>query len=89
MYTKGEWKVRSGYGFYEVAVDKVWVCQLWSKREEAFTNAEANANLIAQSPRMIELLKRLVTISFDTDDENYEELSPILEDATEIIQTLA
>jgi len=93
-YTKGEWRVRKAPTNHEVIStlaimgesDDGVVADVYS----CYTGlSEANAYLIAKSPRMAELLSRLLTISFSTEDENYEELSPILEEAQEILQTLA
>ena len=96
-YTKGGW------GYCGASPEEGCSCGLiWSVAQDAVVaiairedesgkrpheQMVANAHLIAQSPRMYELLKKLVDISFETDDENYDELRPLLEEANEIIQT--
>ncbi len=54
-YTKGEWKAKRGH----IETNGQWICQLWSKHEEDFDNAEANAFLIA-APDMYEALKAII-----------------------------
>ena len=49
---------------------------------------EANARLIVQAPKMAALLERLLDISFDTEDENYAEVSALLEDAGEVVAAI-
>lgn len=91
-YTKGEWKytrpqVGTASGVICLMVEPHYMpdCgdRTWYNGQVKVM--EANAHLIAASPRMAELLVRLLNISFDTEDENYEELRPILEDANTII----
>ena len=77
MYTKGEWKVKKlpiTGGLVIYANGELIAGGL----------EEANAQLIAKSPKMYELLCRLAEIGFSTDDENYEALQPILDEAREL-----
>lgn len=89
-YTKGEWKVNdTGGNFLWVesnAVEHV-ICMVlqpgWTEIKGAnyqYEEAKTNANLIAASPRMAELLQRLVNDGWS---------ASISEEAKEILQTLA
>lgn len=54
--TPGPWTNEAGM---IVAPDGEVVCQLWSKREEDYENAEANGRLIAAAPDLLEALKAM------------------------------
>lgn len=79
-YTKGEWE-KKGLGIFkknsaENELGLICLCQVDSSVEEAI----ANANLIAVSPRMAQLLERLVKDGWN---------ASISEEARVILQTLA
>ena len=93
-YTKGEWKQTKYEGCRHIRIGAVdsslgYESDVHIAYVDGATETEANANLIAKSPQMAELLVKLLAIGFNTDDENYDELRPILEDARELIYTLA
>ena len=85
-YTKGAWRVGAKYSSTEeypilLGEEAFDLARVYQHNGEQ----EANAQLIAAAPRMYELLSELVEIEFFTDDENYEELRPILDDAREVV----
>ncbi len=56
MFTKGEWKAYKGRCHYTIENGRPYSTNIIAK----VPYSEANANLIAKSPRMAELLQRLV-----------------------------
>lgn len=63
-HTPGPWKVEKG-GFVGGPVGYGFVCQFWNKHEEDFKNSEANAELVAAAPELLEVLKRYVYPEFE------------------------
>uniref|UniRef100_A0A6M3JIJ8 Uncharacterized protein n=1 Tax=viral metagenome TaxID=1070528 RepID=A0A6M3JIJ8_9ZZZZ len=82
MYIKGEWKVeQTKFGDWLVVSSETQFLKHTAIADISKNNdnAEANANLIALSPRMLELLRRMVEDGWNT---------AIAIDAKEIVQTL-
>lgn len=86
-YTKGEWVSMGG------AIE----CRIGESAWRRIAHAapipepgqfEANGNLLAKAPRMYELLERLLSIGFDTNDENFDEVSLVLDEANKIYREL-
>ena len=93
-YTKEEWKIdTSGDSTAITSVRngrKCYIAQHLYDEENEPCPVEflANAHLIAKAPRMYELLEHLLNIPFDTDDENFDEVSSVLDEANEIYREL-
>jgi len=86
-YTPGPWKllqVKSG-SLRVMSGPKNIAETSQATRIEDAQEVLANAHLIALSPRMFEALKALIAIDFDTEDENYDALAPILDEANAIV----
>ena len=82
-YTSGPWKVSDDNDYVYPAVtdgQKVfrldWICQFFYKDESDMKNAEANANLIAAAPDLVEACLPFVTIA-DSIPASFEDDRPL------------
>ena len=82
-YTPGKWKVVQGNWIYVDDPSNPIAMLPFTIPEY-----EANAQLMAKSPRMFELLERLLNTSFDPNGENFDTLLPFLDEANEIYREL-
>ena len=95
-YTKGEWTVGreldTGFHAKLIAIGTDYfrdggfdfICYVNDTKE-----AKANAQLIASAPRMAKVLEKLCDVGWNTDDESYDEIQEVVEEAYQIIHTLA
>lgn len=62
--TKGKWKVCvrdcRGSSYFCIESDNIRICNINSKRIELFKEEEANAQLIAHAPEMLEAMQSFV-----------------------------
>jgi hypothetical protein len=72
-FTKGEWKINKGVALVAVETSEKLIC-VCSGNEK-----QANAQLIANAPKMLKMLEKVLTEKFTT-----EEISKLINQATKI-----
>lgn len=77
-YTKGEWKTENSTGFSpNVSTDTAFICAVEPKSTPDET--QANAQLIAQSPRMAEWISKVAKQGFVTFPEDRKSAIKIMQ----------